>query len=175
MKIKTWKNMTTVQKDGKKYVLFFGYKCPFSNMYNHLMTQSSQNFTCVEQGFAYRKAELFDASLCDKILQAKTGPEFKKLGRDVKNFDAHVWNGRRSQIMERLIYAKFQDPTLAKLLKLTENAELIEVSPYDKFWGAGVDKDIMIRLIEEGRPYPGQNRLGLTLMWMRDNFVSKAY
>ena len=172
MIIKTWKNMTTVQKDGKKYVLFFGYQAPFSNMYNHTMTQRDQQFTCVEQGFAYRKAELFDVDLCDKILQAKTGPEFKKLGRDVKNFDAHTWNGRRNQIMERLIHAKFQDPVLAKLLKLTEDAELIEVSPYDKFWGAGVDKDTMIRLIEENKPYPGQNRLGLTLMWIRDNHLN---
>lgn len=33
--------------------------------------------------------------------------------------------------------------------------------------GAGVDKDQMIELIKQGKSYPGQNRLGQTLMWVK--------
>ena len=69
--------------------------------------------------------------------------------------------------MERIVYQKFQDTELANLLRLTEDAELIEVSPYDSYWGAGVDKNQMIGLIKKGQSYPGQNRLGQTLMWVR--------
>ena len=34
MYIENLKNMTYIIHNGKKYVLFFGYKAPFSNMYN---------------------------------------------------------------------------------------------------------------------------------------------
>ena len=34
MHIKKWENMDVVTYNNKRYILFFGYKCPFSNMYS---------------------------------------------------------------------------------------------------------------------------------------------
>lgn len=171
MQIKEWKNMTAIEFNGKKYILFFGYKAPFSNMYNKEIEWQLKSFKNAEQIFAYKKAELFAPEMMDEILKTKTGFEAKKLGSKVPNFDKYVWNSRRITIMERIIYQKFQDPELSKILKLTEDAELIEVSPYDSYWGAGVDKEQMIELIKKGQSYPGQNRLGQTLMWFRKYHV----
>ena len=171
MYIKEWKNMTAIEFNGKKYILFFGYKAPFSNMHNKEIEYQSKSFKNAEQIFAYKKAESFAPEMMDAILKTKTGFEAKKLGSKVPNFDKYVWNSRRITIMERIIYQKFQDPELSKILKLTEDAELIEVSPYDSYWGAGVDKDQMIELIKKGQSYPGQNRLGQTLMWFRKYHV----
>ena len=162
MHIKEWKNMTAISYNGKRYILFFGYKAPFSNMYNKEFEYQSKSFKNAEQAFAYKKAEMMD-----EILKTKIGSEAKKLGSKVPNFDKYVWNSRRITIMENIIYQKFQDSELADILRLTDDAELIEVSPYDSYWGAGVDKDQMIELIKKGQSYPGQNRLGQTLMWMR--------
>ena len=167
MYIKEWKNMTAVNYNGKKYILFFGYKAPFSNMHNKEFEYQSKSFKNAEQAFAYRKAELFAPEMMDEILKTKIGSEAKKLGSKVPNFDKKVWDSHRITIMERIVYQKFQDTELTNLLRLTEDAELIEVSPYDSYWGAGVDKNQMIGLIKKGQSYPGQNRLGQTLMWVR--------
>ena len=167
MQIKEWKNMTTIVHNGKKYILFFGYKAPFSNMYNKEFDSQSKTFKNAEQLFAYKKAEYFAPEMMDKIIKTKTGFEAKKLGSKVPNFDKYLWNSRRVSLMERIVYQKFQNSELADILRSTKDAELIEVSPYDSFWGAGVDKDQMIELIKQGKSYPGQNRLGQTLMWVR--------
>ena len=167
MYIENLKNMTYIIHNGKKYVLFFGYKAPFSNMYNKEFEFQSKTFKNAEQLFAYKKAEYFAPEMMNEIIKTKTGFEAKKLGSKVPNFDKYLWNSRRVSLMERIIYQKFQDSKLADILRRTEDAELIEVSPYDSFWGAGVDKDQMIELIKQGKSYPGQNRLGQTLMWVR--------
>ena len=167
MHIKEWKNMTAISYNGKRYILFFGYKAPFSNMYNKEFEYQSKSFKNVEQAFAYKKAELFAPEMMDEILKTKIGSEAKKLGSKVPNFDKKLWDFRRNLIMERLVYQKFQESELANILRATEDAELIEVSPYDSYWGAGVDKEQMIELIKQEKSYPGQNRLGQTLMWMR--------
>ena len=167
MYIKEWKNMTTINYNGKRYILFFGYKAPFSNMYNKEFEYQSKSFKNAKQVFAYKKAELFAPEMMDEILKTKIGSEAKKLGSKVPNFDKYIWNSRRITIMERIVYQKFQDTELANLLRLTEDAELIEVSPYDSYWGAGVDKNQMIELIKKGQSYPGENALGKTLMWLR--------
>ena len=171
MHIKEWKNMTAVNYNGKKYILFFGYKAPFSNMHNDEFDYQSKSFKNVEQAFAYKKAELFAPEMMDEILKTKIGSEAKKLGSKVPNFDKYVWNSRRNLIMEKLVYQKFQDSELADLLRLTEDAEIIEVSPYDSYWGAGVNKDQMIELIKKGQSYPGENALGKTLMWVRKHHI----
>lgn len=167
MHIKEWKNMTAINYNGKRYILFFGYKAPFSNMYNKEFECQLKSFKNAEQAFAYRKAELFAPEMMDEILNTKIGSEAKKLGSKLPNFNKNIWNSRRITIMEGIIYQKFQDSELADILRLTDDAELIEVSPYDSYWGAGVDKDQMIELIKKGQSYPGQNRLGQTLMWVR--------
>ena len=50
------------------------------------------------------------------------------------------WDAVKLDIMRRADWAKFsQNPDLAELLLATADAELIEDSPSDSFWGTGAD------------------------------------
>lgn len=170
MKITKWENMDVIVHN-KKYVLFFGYKCPFSNMYRSIITYSDEFFNCVEQIFAYEKARLFEPSVAQNIKNCTYGVQAKKLGSRVKNFDPKIWDNHRELVMKEALRVKFNSNTrLKKLLELTEDAELVEVSPYDKFWGAGADRNKMIELIKQNKTYPGKNVLGNMLMSLREEY-----
>ena len=169
MKIKNWENMEVIVHNDKNYILFFGYKCPFSNMYRSIITYNDEYFNCVEQIFAYEKARLFEPSIAQNIKNCTYGAQAKKLGSRVKNFDPKIWDNHRELVMKEALRSKFNSNTrLKRLLELTEDAELIEVSPYDKFWGAGVDRNEMIELIKQNKTYPGKNVLGNMLMSLRE-------
>lgn len=171
MYIKKWKNMDVVTHNDKRYILFFGYKCPFSNMYSTKINYKNHEFNCVEQIFAYEKAMLFEPNAANNIKNCRYGAQAKKLGSRVKNFDPKIWNNNREIIMKHALIAKFNNnPRLKKLLEITKDAELIEVSPYDKFWGAGVNNTQMIELIKNNKKYPGKNTLGTLLMQLREEY-----
>lgn len=171
MKITKWENMDAIVHNDKKYVLFFGYKCPFSNMYRSIINYNNEYFNCVEQIFAYEKAKLFEPRVAQDIKNCTYGAQAKKLGSRVKNFDPKIWDNHRELVMKEALRAKFDSNTRLKaLLEDTQDAELIEVSPYDKFWGAGVDRNEMIELIEQNKTYPGKNTLGNALMRLREEY-----
>ena len=171
MKITKWENMDAIIHNDKKYILFFGYKCPFSNMYRSIITYNDEFFNCVEQIFAYEKARLFEPSVAQDIKNCTYGAQAKKLGSHVKNFDSKIWNNHRDLVMKKALRAKFDSNTrLKELLEDTKDAYLIEVSPYDKFWGAGVDRNKMIELIEQDKTYAGKNTLGNALMRLREEY-----
>ena len=136
MKHKIWENMDTIVYNSKKYVLFFGYKCPFSNMYSSDINYNNEYFNCVEQIFAYEKAKLFEPTVARDIKNCTYGAQAKKLGSRVKNFDPKIWDDHRELVMKEALRSKFDSNTRLKaLLEDTQDAELIEVSPHDKFWG----------------------------------------
>lgn len=163
--------MTTqyVKINNKEYIIFFGYKSPFSNMYPTKIEFENKTFHCTEQIFAYKKAELFEKDACEKILNCKNGYEAKKLGSKVKNFKPEIWNKHRVTIMEKALKEKFKNPTLKNYLNKYPNAEFIEASPYDKFWGAGLDNKNIINTLKQNKKYPGQNKLGQLLKKIQNN------
>ena len=171
MKIKNWENMDVIVHNDKNYISFFGYKCPFSNMYRSIINYNNEYFNCVEQIFAYEKARLFEPNAAQHIKNCTYGAQAKKLGSRVKNFDPKIWDNHRELVMKEALRSKFNSNIrLKRLLELTEDAELIEVSPYDKFWGAGVDRNEMIELIKQNKTYPGKNVLGNMLMSLREEY-----
>jgi ribA/ribD-fused uncharacterized protein len=72
------------------------------------------------------------------------------------------WQEAKLGIMRRAVLAKFtQNADLAELLRATGSAELIEDSPFDLFWGCGLDGQ-------------GANWLGRLLMEMREQLRGAA-
>ena len=88
--------------------------------------------------------------------------EAKKKGRRVKL--RPDWEEVKTEMMEKVVRAKFaQNPALAKLLRETGNAELVEGNTWnDRCWGVDL-------LTGEG-----ENRLGLILMKIRDEIREKG-
>ncbi len=73
------------------------------------------------------------------ILAASTPAECKKLREKVDNFDFSKWKDHCKAIMKSGLLAKLsQNVHCFMALEATHDIVLVEASPYDKFWGAGL-------------------------------------
>jgi len=140
----------------------------FSNWFLAQFTVDDATYCCSEQYFMAEKARLFnDTDTLEKILLSVNPKEIKDLGRKVKNFDIGLWAIEAGRAMYLANLYKFrQNETMKKTLLNTGDKVLVECSPVDKLWGAGIPmNDPRLSRPEE---WPGQNRLGFTLMHVRD-------
>jgi ribA/ribD-fused uncharacterized protein len=80
------------------------------------------------------------------------------------------WEGKKTQVMHRIVTAKFRGNQDARRALLATGSQfLIEASRSDTYWGAGTDGSDrhLEQALENGR-LPGKNRLGMILMAVRD-------
>jgi len=107
----------------------------------------------------YQASKTLDNKWKERILQASSPYEAKKLGRMAPQRED--WNKIKLEIMIKLITIKFQDPDMQLRLKLTGNEELIEGNYWhDNYWGSCTCKKCGNK---------GENNLGKILMKIRDN------
>ena len=162
------------------HVFFFGYEGPhpevcFQQWYPSTFTDPDAidektgtpfTFGTSEQYMMWGKAlAMSDATTASRILAAAGPAEAKALGREVKNFDQGTWERHCDAIVERGNLLKFsQDERLKGILLGTENKEIVETSPNDRFWGIGYDTEDA----EDNVGNWGENRLGKALMRVRE-------
>jgi ribA/ribD-fused uncharacterized protein len=115
-----------------------------SNFANRPFSYKGREYKNVEQAFQYQKlmgfapnsggSNFLNDEVGSKILQAKTGAEAKKLGRQIKQLNTVAWDRSSSSIMKDLITESFkQNPqALAKLLA-TGNATLTHTQDKTKY------------------------------------------
>ncbi len=129
-------------------------------------------FSSMEQYMMYKKAVLFsDIETAKEILSIKEVGKIKALGRQVKNYDDVIWNGRRQVIIYQGLLEKFhQNQELKERLLKTGDAILAECAVQDKIWGIGLSmKDEQRFTISKWR---GQNLLGFALMEVREKLLT---
>lgn len=81
-----------------------------------------------------------DTETRERILATDDPREIKKLGRMVRDFDARLWDMKKSQVVVNGNLHKFgQNPKLRDFLLSTGDKVLVEASPYDKIWGIGLE------------------------------------
>lgn len=142
---------------------------PLSQWYpSSFIDDNGVMYNCCEQYMMAKKAELFgDTDTYDKIMK-ETDPKIqKKLGREVKNFNADEWEKIATDVVFQGNVYKFSQNEKLKLgLSRTKGKELVEASPYDKIWGIG---------LAESHPdawdkskWKGLNLLGKTLDKVRE-------
>ena len=118
---------------------FFGELNPLSNFHRCQFNINNHKFHSSEQFIQHAKAIHFnDVRTAQRILDADTTLETKKLGRDVTGFNSKEW----SRVVEEKCYpgikAKFeQNRGMLNLLLSTGRKTLIEAST-DNVWGTGV-------------------------------------
>lgn len=143
-------------------ITFYGKNSPYSNFYYVEFDYKGYNVTSSEQAFMLEKALMFDKSMVERILSTTNPAEIKKLGRKVKNFDEKKWNEVRYDIMVDILCAKFSIEPLKTELLNTGIEFIVEASPTDKIWGAGLA--LGDPRLNYAKYYPGRNLLGHALM-----------
>ena len=90
--------------------------------------------------------------------------ECKAIGRSVVGFTAVGWDAVKQRVMFEVVLAKFeQNEELADLLIGTGEKILVEASPYDDVWGAGMSALEIL----SGKEWDGENLLGVVLEKVR--------
>ena len=158
-------------EDHPGFVLFWDGE--FSQWYNHWMEIDGVEYSCCEQYMMAQKALLFgDQETHDKIMKTRIPRIMKQLGREVKNFDAAVWDAHAEDIVYKANFAKFSEEPLKTHLLDTDNLDIAEASPYDLVWGIGIDAKNPDAL--DKSKWRGQNKLGNILMRVREALRDQA-
>lgn len=121
-----------------------GENADLSNLAVRPFTIKGVTFNTVEHFFQYTKAKFAkDDDIASKIIQAKTGYDARKLGRQVKGLDSNAWDAKSSEFMETGIRASFlQNPQALQKLRDTGNARLTHTQDTGK-WGTEFPRILM--------------------------------
>ncbi len=160
-----------------KYLFFWGHtnnsneevgKFCFSQWYQLPFIINGIKYKTAEHWMMAHKALLFnDKSTFDKIINCNKPGEAKELGRQVVDYNDHIWNEKKFEIVKLGNIHKFnQHPKFAEYLMNTDNRVLVEASPVDTIWGIGLSQDS--RDAENIYAWRGLNLLGFALMEARD-------
>lgn len=134
-------------------------------------SDGSHHFISAEHYMMIGKAKLFNSNgindnIIKRMLATKSPREVKSLGREVKGFDARTWDDHKFDLVVEGNYLKFsQDAKLKAMLLDTDDAILVEASPYDPIWGIGLAANHIDSRLPPN--WKGLNLLGFALMQVR--------
>ena len=153
-------------------VFFYSRSSPLSNFFPAPIAVDGVQYSCSEQYYQAKKAEEHkDYEAMDRIMMASDPADMFRVASKIKTSDR--WKtGTRKLVMEKANIAKFtQNKHLADVLLSTGEMDIVEASPTDTFWGAGVSlKKICATPKDQWR---GQNELGTLLMKIRQTMAGK--
>lgn len=94
-----------------------------SNWYESKFIVDHVKFSSMEQFMMYQKAITFqDQTIAKEILQTKDSAKIKQLGRQVRNYNDHIWNGIRQIVVYEGLVAKFSQNEELKAIKRNKNS-----------------------------------------------------
>lgn len=131
------------------------YGC-FSNFSPHGIHLAGKDWRTVEHYYQAQKfAGSEDEFIIPLIHSAATPEEAAAIGRNKNRKLRPDWESTKYMIMREAVLTKFlTHADIQTLLLATGDAEIVEDSPTDCYWGCGADKT-------------GQNHLGKILMSVR--------
>ena len=156
----------------KEDVFFYSRSSPLSNFFPAPITVDGIQYSCSEQYYQVKKAEEHkDYEAADNIMMATDPADMYRFAKKIQSSDR--WKtGTCKVIMEKANIAKFtQNKHLADVLLSTGDKNLVEASPSDTFWCAGVNLRNILSTPRD--QWPGNNELGKLLMKIRDTLAGK--
>lgn len=94
-----------------------------SNWYESKFIVDHVKFSSMEQFMMYQKAITFqDQTIAKEILQIKDSAKIKLMGRQVRNYNDHIWNGIRQIVVYEGLIAKFSQNEELKTIKRNKNS-----------------------------------------------------
>jgi ribA/ribD-fused uncharacterized protein len=134
------------------------YGC-FSNFSPHGFQLDEMYWSTSEHYFQAQK--FVDTPHVELIRQVKTPKDAARMGRERTRPLRQDWEQVKDDIMRQAVLCKFQTHTdIRNILLSTGNAEIVENSPIDFYWGCGADGS-------------GKNMLGKILMEVRESLNYK--
>ena len=126
-------------KFGEGTIAFFGQLNPFSNFHPAPFTLNGKKYPTSEHYIQEACALHFnDKTLAQRILNAETPLDAKKIGSEIVGFNQERWIEVAKNLFKPRISEKFHThPNLAKVLLATESMTIAEAT-FDKFWGTGI-------------------------------------
>lgn len=154
----------------EQFTLFWGER-PFSQWSPSTFTVDDATYNCAEQYMMAMKAKVFgDAEKLQEIMKAEHPADQKRLGRQVRGFEATRWEKIAREVVYKGNYEKFkQNADMREKLFATAGTTLVEASPKDRIWGIGMgakNPDAQDRAKWQGR-----NWLGEVLTRVRDDLL----
>jgi ribA/ribD-fused uncharacterized protein len=143
---------------GQSQILFYESQHYYlSNFSAFAVRVRRETWMTVEHAYQARKFPIGIAlSARQSIFRAMSAHDAKQVAKANKHLVRAGWDEIKLKVMEELIRLKFdQHEFVRKMLLSTGDAELVEDSPKDSFWGRGPD-------------WKGQNHLGRLWMKIRD-------
>lgn len=132
----------------------------FSNFAHYTVEYKGRTWMTSEHAFQAQKYPE-NSSHYDDVFKAKGAAEAARIGRDRQRPLRSDWEQAKDGVMLEVVRAKFsQHEDLKVLLFGTGDAELIEHTEKDRYWGNGLDGT-------------GKNKLGKILMQVRTEFQPK--
>lgn len=152
---------------------FFTERDMFSNWYPSIFEADGKRYQNMEQYMMERKALLFgDTEIAEKIMASNAPKTAKDLGRKVRGYTEELWHAHREEIVFQGLLAKFSsNEELKNTLLATENAPLVEASPYDAIWGIKLPMSHPDSL--DPKKWRGLNLLGKALKKTREALQPK--
>jgi len=150
----------------EKFIFFWGGT--FSQWCPSPFTIDGVEYNCTEQYMMAKKALVFgDYEALNNIMNTDQPNEQKAYGRQIKGFNADIWNRVCRKIVYDANLAKFiQNPKMKLELLKSDDREIVEASPEDRIWGIGMDEnhpDIL-----DKSKWQGTNWLGEAIMQVRE-------
>ncbi len=145
-----------------KSIYFYTKNDPYfelSNFYPQGFEEDGKYWPSVEHYFQGQKFN--NSAYREKIRTSGSPKNAKTLGQSREYKLRDDWEAVKDDIMLYALRQKFRHPKLRQLLLDTKGHDLIENSPYDKYWGIGQDGQ-------------GQNRLGKLLMQVRSEIQNDS-
>ncbi|MFJ7909950.1 NADAR family protein [Kitasatospora sp. NPDC096204] len=176
--VRSREELVALMADGvrPKWVMFWGHterkgggtrqEC-LSQWWPGEFTVDGVGYASAEHWMMAGKARMFgDEEIAQRVLEARTPGEAKKLGRLVRDFDNETWTAGRFELVVAGNVAKFgQDEALRDYLLGTGDRVLVEASPLDRIWGIGLAADDI--RAQQPAEWRGLNLLGFALMETR--------
>ena len=140
--------------EGKYYFL--------SNFSSFRVHYAGVDYMTAEHAYQTAKFTVNEHAIVIRVMNARSAHDAKRIARENAMYVREDWHRAKLSIMERIIREKLaQHQYIKDRLIASENAELIEDSPTDSFWG-------------RGPVHCGQNHLGKIWMRLRDEERTKS-
>jgi N-glycosidase YbiA len=137
------------------------YGC-FSNFSAHPITVDGKQYPTTEHYFQSQKFAGTDDAHAEDIRQAKSPMIAARLGRSRKHKMREDWESEKDSVMRRAVLAKFTTHRdIREILRGTGEADIVEVTTDDYYWGCGTAGT-------------GKNRLGQILVEVRTLLQAEA-